>query len=260
MFKLEASDQVVIRVPLLPFNFLEDFFSSPNIDIILSNNLVRNAIYIASPSFEAELNKLTSSSLKHRNRISDSLIRYLTRMCTRCTPFGLFAGCFVAGMGSKTKIELTDKITTSTRIDMTFLCKLVDYFKNNPSFRILSTYKKNSSIYLVGDTYRYIEYYYTDNRRAHRLCSVKKNKLLTKVLEASLTGATYKELKELLLHDEIPEANAEAYLEELIDAQILINDIEPSTIGDDPLTILNEKISRMSPFSGERNLIKVSTR
>lgn len=31
MFKLEALDQVIIRVPLLPFNFLEDFFYNPDI-------------------------------------------------------------------------------------------------------------------------------------------------------------------------------------------------------------------------------------
>jgi hypothetical protein len=55
-----------------------------------------------------------------------SSYRYFERACTRCTPFGLFAGCSVGMTGDNTEIFLSDTkdYQCKTRLDMNYICAL----------------------------------------------------------------------------------------------------------------------------------------
>lgn len=83
----------VFRSPLLPYNI-----SKKNHSLFLKNKKAKEALYLASPLLYFEFEKYNNDenySSKKNKRIESSLQNYATRIRTRCSPFGLFAGCSV---------------------------------------------------------------------------------------------------------------------------------------------------------------------
>jgi hypothetical protein len=61
----------------------------------LQDKTLQEAIFLGSPVLYDEIQKFLSGALtapKEVNKLKMSVLRYYTRMSTRCTPFGLFAG------------------------------------------------------------------------------------------------------------------------------------------------------------------------
>ncbi|MGM9806237.1 MAG: lantibiotic dehydratase [Candidatus Aphodosoma sp.] len=119
-------DKFTVRIPFLPIESLKDNFKSvETLFDLLSNTKVAEAIYIASPVLYDEINKSIASpqkfSAKDMNRIIYSFARYINRMATRCTPFGMFAGCAVGNIGEHTSVEIGPSIQRHARLDMDFL-------------------------------------------------------------------------------------------------------------------------------------------
>jgi len=86
------SSKFLVRIPLLAYNQ----FNGVYIDIkkYIMAPLIQEAIYLASPVLYKEMMKYLSGKItdsKEIERIINSCTRYLSRMSTRCTPFGLFA-------------------------------------------------------------------------------------------------------------------------------------------------------------------------
>ena len=100
----------VLRTPLLPFDELLRLSDAPadraaieaGIARLLDRPDVRDAIALASPSL--------AQALAERGPDDTKLVRagyrYLARMCTRPTPFGLFAGTSLATVGRTTALTL----------------------------------------------------------------------------------------------------------------------------------------------------------
>lgn len=102
------------------------------------DNRVKEAVYIASSDLYKELEKLFSSKVKdedRKNGIEISFMKYLSRMSTRCTPFGLFATSSVGNIGEVTQFSLDDEISRCTRLDMYYLCALVQTILSLPDVK-----------------------------------------------------------------------------------------------------------------------------
>src|SRR4030095_12176382 len=81
---------------------LKDFYQQP---------LASEALYIASPDLHEQLqfwfeNKIVNPEKKEKTELS--LIKYMIRICTRCTPFGLFASCSSGNFSDASEIMLAD--------------------------------------------------------------------------------------------------------------------------------------------------------
>ena len=90
---------LIVRTPSFPFN---DDISEEFLIKLLDNAKFIEALYLASPVLYQEAinwkeGKITDS--KKLQKIPISLGKYYLRMCSRCTPFGLFAGCGVVEWG-----------------------------------------------------------------------------------------------------------------------------------------------------------------
>ena len=112
----------MLRTPLCYFDCVRD-----NWIVKVQDKLVLESIYLASPILYDELCKLLDGSIdkgKEYNRIRYSIERYLCRMMTRCTPFGLFAGCSIGEIGSETNIQVDNSLKRKTRLDMYYLSLL----------------------------------------------------------------------------------------------------------------------------------------
>ena len=110
---------------------------------LVNRNDVQEAIFFASPSLYESIKKFQNCtlSIKEQKRVFYSIVKYITRMSSRCTPFGLFAGCSIASIGnSPTEILLSNEnqYKKHIRLDMHFLCNLAFYLAQNTDMSMKS--------------------------------------------------------------------------------------------------------------------------
>jgi len=80
----------------------QDFLQDPSL---------QEAIFLGSPVLYDEIQKFLNGALvvpKEVNKLKMSVLRYYTRMSTRCTPFGLFAGFSLGQLGEASEMELVE--------------------------------------------------------------------------------------------------------------------------------------------------------
>ncbi|BAR50459.1 hypothetical protein TFKS16_0107 [Tannerella forsythia KS16] len=232
-------NKIIIRTPRFSY---QDILEK-DVNFLSDKKYIDEAIYIASSDLFDEWHKYKSNQKriihdKEKRRISTAVVRYIYRMSTRCTPFGLFAGCSVGCIGEETSICLDDQIYRHTRLDMQYLCTLAQYISEIPEIKLRLKYHPNDSLYLIGNQYRYIEYSYRKDARKHQINSVEKSVYLRKILEAAKGGKYINELCEEIVSDGITPQIASEYINELIESQILLNELSPYVTGDDYLSYI----------------------
>lgn len=249
-------DQYCLRTPILPLDFYYNVTKEKNIttDIfadIWKDDIIREAIFLASPELFSEIEKWLSGNLKDtkkQKRLEVSLLKYISRMSSRCTPFGLFAGCSIGNFAETTDIELGNYnlYKRQTRFDMNFLVAFSQKLAKEKAIKKQLLWYPNSSIYRIGDQYRYIEYTYNkNNRREHSIEAVTYAGYLETIIDNAKAGKKIGELALLLVDDEITQEEAEEFIEQLIDNQILISEIEPTVTGEDFLIQLEQCLIRL---------------
>ena len=225
-------DFILIRTPHSSFKELKE----ESFETKILNSQVQEAIYVASPVLYAELQKYISGTITNqdeRQRIELSAYRYISRMSSRCTPFGLFAGCSVGTItGDKTHIILDDH-NRCTRLDMYFLCALSQELTKLSEIREKVKYYPNTTLYPVGKKYRYVEYQYVKSKRIHRITSVERSGYLDTIIKATRKGIKINDILSYLTENEIEQDEAKGFIEELINSQIIVSEISPSVTGDD---------------------------
>jgi len=203
---------------------------------ICRNPVVDEAIFLASPDLFNQMHEWLNGKLKDREKIEKlhyALMRYILRMSTRSTPFGLFAGFNVGEWVGETKVELPmqEDYTRHTRLDMNYLCALAQDLAKHPVIKEKIKFYPNSSVYAVGDQLRYVEYRYKNTRRTHHIVAVDNSEYLQRVLKTASGGAFLKDLAELLVEEEITYEEARDFIEELVNSQVLVNELEPAITG-----------------------------
>ena len=262
----------VFRTPLLPVSvFFQEIEKLEKEEsywrIFLQNPLLQEAIFLASPVLYEEIGKYLSGYLtkeKDVEKMKNSVLRYYSRMCSRCTPFGLFAGFSLGRLDDETMRQFNDKmidiestprlplVTRNvsrvtlpalshyrryTRLDMHYLCALAQDMGKKHEIQREAKYYPNSSLYVLGDKLRYVEYFYKNSKRIHQISSVDFSEYLGEILTFAQKGAFFAELSSLVI-EMLPEENLNTedalnYIKELIENQILVSELEPEITGKD---------------------------
>ena len=226
-----------VRTPNNPFNSLDfNAFETKKL-----NQQVQEAIYVASPVLYTELIKYIDGTItdnEETSRIDSALYRYISRMSSRCTPFGLFAGCLIGNINGNHTHIVYDNFNRYTRLDMFFLCTLSQELSKQSDIKTKTRYYPNSTLYPLGKNFRYIEYHYIESRRVHQISSIERSVYLDLIIRQTRKGALIEELINYLANDYINRNDAQAFIEELIESQIIVSEISPSVTGDDYLTQL----------------------
>lgn len=229
------SSKVLIRTHRNSFCELNSL-NEESIESLFSQANIQEAIYLASPDLYDKLKIFPLLENKEKERVRNAFVRYINRMSTRCTPFGLFAGCSMGTFGENTNLIVSKKIIRHTRLDMNYLCSLSQYISNAPETRSKLKYFPNNTLYIIGNEYRYIEYNYLTDKRIHRISSVKKTSYLDQILKISQEKASIEELCSYLTSDYIQKEDALNYIYDLIQSQILISELDPTVTGEELLT------------------------
>ncbi|WP_400071540.1 lantibiotic dehydratase [Zobellia russellii] len=219
--------KVILRSPLIPS---ETDITYEKITKKLTNSEIQEALFIASPVFY----NLLKEDLTEKQLLT--LYKYYSRFSNRCTPFGLFASVGVINISSETNIDIDQTgMRKHVRYDMLFLGLLNDQINNNLEIRKRLRYFPNNSLYQNMDNFRYVEFYYTNDKRFHRLAEVSHNQYLDEILLNSKNGATIDELCSSLTDDSISFEEANEFILNIIDAQFLVSEFDITLTGPDYL-------------------------
>ncbi len=235
----------VLRSPLLSISQLSENLAqiADGDRLILLERLLRQpqvfeALYLASPTLLTETESwLNESSSFLPLALESALWKYLLRMSSRCTPFGLFAGYAVGQITDHTAAELaSDPVRATTRLDRTVMGQLVRRLTTDAALRRQLRYRLNNSLYRAGQSYRYSEYVGEGNKRTVQLASVEDTEGLRAIM--AIFGQTA-ETNEILYGDLVravealdhQQADAEGFVDALVDAQLLVSELEPGATG-----------------------------
>lgn len=234
---IKAENFYVVRTPLLPVNTtgsLAHPHLAEHIRQLLQIPFLREAIYIASPELFQELEKWEQRS--QDDKLLYSLYRYLLRMSSRCTPYGLFAGCATGAVSGRSGIRLHHygQHVKQSRLDMNYVAELVTAFTALPDVREQLRFYPNSSLYQSGSRYRYAAYQLSNKFRHYFLTAVNTSDYLDEVLRIAAHGATLKDIRHCLTDEAngITDADAADFTEELLQSQLLVSELEPTVTGE----------------------------
>lgn len=204
---------------------------------LLADPVIREAIYIASPNLDERVTAWLAGDDSEERSLVRSTLAYVARMSTRSTPFGLFAGCTAGAVGDGAEFELSgpDAFTRHTRIDYGFLSGVLRRAVADPALQRELRFRPNSGLYRAGGRLRLAEERTRRGRVSYQRVAFDEDEVLTSILDRAATGATLHELAATLVGEEVTDDDALDYLGELVDAQLLVADVQPAITGDEPV-------------------------
>ena len=218
---------------------------------IFSKKENREALFLGSPNIYKALVAWEKGEMfqeeEELKNLRGSLYKYASRLSNRSTPFGMFATVAPVAMGAETKLDVKNsKLGRVTKYDMFFLGNLIPIITQNDSIKKALKYYSNNSMYKVFDKFRYVEYYFRDNVRFHKISEVEFTEYLDLIFEKARMGALIQELADALTSDEITQQDALSFIDTLIESQFIVSELEFTVTGEDYF----EKIIKV--FSEER--------
>ncbi len=213
---------------------------------------VREALHVAAPAVAAGIEAWAAEPETKRGRdLERSLTRYATRMATRATPFGLFSGCSVGGVGEQSQAELAPLpayrrgleldadavVAMSTRISET-----------DAGWRRARLYT-NTTLANVAGGFHYAEWRDGKGGRSYDLSRLPDTPPLRAVLAVARGGATLDALCEAV-QEQVPEAGRDdvvAYIDELVANKVLTSELEPPVTGLPPSEALLRTLTTTHP-------------
>jgi thiopeptide-type bacteriocin biosynthesis protein len=262
---LRVDARFVLRTPLLPF----DEFLAWGADVrgaaaqdcaavrdrlrqAIARGDVREALFVASPGLVDDLDTwLATPDSERGQKIERAVVRYFSRMATRPTPFGLFSGVAVGRIAERTELVLASRAACgrSTRLDNDYLFALASALRKVPELRAALRWRPNSSLYPLAGRLRYTEARLIGSLRTYHLVAVDSSPYIEATLERARHGAALDDLARALVADdpEIPLEEAVAFIDELVDSQLLVCDLEPPVTGGEPIAALLALLTEVAP-------------
>lgn len=210
---------------------------------------VREAIFVASPVLEESIDAWIADPTSEAGQKTErSLVRYVSRMAVRPTPFGLFAGNTIGALGETTHLELAPRAgyRRYTRIDGDYLSNLTDALGTDRAVREQLLYRPNSSLCLVAGRLRYAMRR-EGASRSYSLVSLEPSDYLVATLERARAGALTSTLAEALVDAdaEVTREEADEFISELIDSQVLVSELAPPVTGPEAV---DDVLAQLTPL------------
>ena len=281
------SGLIVLRTPLLPAGEIENWSADllstraladgdPELEEALARDRdllrsrlrdlvarpeVREALFLASPDLTASLEAWQRDPESRKGqRTEHGLVRYFLRMASRPTPFGLFSGCTAGGTGPATRLGVSPRAgyERHSRLDMDYLFALCEHLARSRALRSALTFRPNSSLYETAGRCRYAEARVSGRTRTYHLVAVDAFDALTDTLRRAAEGARLRDLAEALVaagsgedpEDAVSLDEAEEFLHELVDNQILTPDLTPAVTGEESTPALLRQLAALGSAPG----------
>ena len=223
--------------------------------LVRTDPYVREALFLASPSLDAGIESwLRGEEAPRAKGVAEIVLRYIARMSARATPFGLFSGSSVGSLGDETRLVVAPRAEYRRhgRLDMHYLDALCEALNRSRAVRAALRYVPSTGLYATSTHYRYAEAH-TDKAtraRSYHLVTVDRTSYLDATLARARDarahgGATLQELSRALSESDerVSREEADAFVDELVDAQILTPELEPAITGDEAIEAILRTLS-----------------
>ena len=243
----EPLSGLAMRFPHYPLDlFLRCLDNEDEMLKAFSSNVFKNAILFSSPALYDEFKRWLSGEItgeQNRQKVKASLIKYFTRMSSRCTPFASLASCGHLSWGNPQQIQPDEHVVWRFRLDMLYCCMISQKMMQDRSLRESLSYRLNDTIYAMGKRWRYITYMSHGFGRTFQVRELSRTRPLV-MLQKKVTGFIPFQSIATLLGDsfDLSKEAATDYLHSLIEHQLLVSDIEPTVTGGDMLSGLVERV------------------
>jgi thiopeptide-type bacteriocin biosynthesis protein len=251
----------VLRTPLFPVDAFERVFPQvdlrgesgcqpsedavdANAEISRSESLrlardpvVAEALFVASPQLHEALGGSTGARGKAERKLDLALARYIARMSSRATPFGLFAGCSVGEVAVRTELRLAPRADyrVHARLDTQVLAAQLEQIVAEPTTRQALRFITTPSLHLSAGRAHFAQIPLLGTR-VHPLVEVEVDDILLALLEQAASPQTPGDLARSL-RALSPDASAEEiarYVDDLITEELLVPALFPRVTGDEP--------------------------
>lgn len=261
-------DFFLLRRSVLPVDVLEYFNSKSQsgqseddlLKEIYSDPVLQEALYIASREFyKIFLQWFKGEKTYDNQKITITLYKYLIRMCTRCTPYGLFAGCTSGVIASYTDIVFDNlrPYRKYSRLDMGYLIEIIRSILAESDIRKQLSFYPNRSLYKVDSTYRYTESRLRDAQYNYFISSIEESDYINDVLKKARHGATISELTYGLVDEHTSIQEVTSFIEDLIDVQLIVPEFTPNITGTDSLDLFVQFLEKKNITSPSIETIKL---
>ncbi|MBK9035332.1 MAG: lantibiotic dehydratase [Myxococcales bacterium] len=272
----KVGERCAVRAPLLPIETVADAGATGDataetlaaqrawLGALLDRADVAEAVWLASPALATELELWRRAPDTERGRAAEcAAMRYVARMATRSTPFGLFAGIGVGHLGGRgaTAVTLAPPSDTRrcTRLDNELLHRLTTAMIGDATVRAALTWSPNTSLTRVAGKTRYAEARLgaAGAGISYHLIAVDPTPHLDATLTRARGGARLGELAAALVDevDGIELADGAAFVDELVAAQLLVPRLGVVVTGADPLAAV---IAQLRTAGRERLAARMS--
>lgn len=255
------TDKFIVRTPRYPVETIkralvdDKFFEE-----IIDSYEFREALYFSTPALYEQLVNRGKGVLNFEDELNVklSLLKYLSRMSVRCTPFATFAACSVGRISNRTNIVIETSLERHFRLDMLYLCTLSQYLQCNKELLKQLHCKLNSTVYVVGKRIRYINYVYSINNKSYRIEELAASSILRFIIRKTKRRILFKDLVDLIRTEfDVSIVDVEDYLLNLLSNHILICEIEPLVLGPDYFRFLIECIKDKNCYESIEKLLQI---
>lgn len=251
MADLTTTDFYLIRTPQFSLSKLSDLNRHiQNGDIHSTKEMFKDDRFISSIYFSSRyfysiaLQWINNDEIgfDSMDRILISLYKYYCRICSRSTPYGLFAGYSVGEIvEDNSDFEFAKPRTTPfVRPDMLFIKQVKDkILKDNEDRDIL--YFPNNTLYRIGESLRYVNW---DDQYNYEISEIEMNDLLDRILSSAKKGSTLSEISKLI-EEQMPQADGTEirdFIRSLLENNLIIDRLPPY------LTSIEEPINEMNTY------------
>ncbi len=204
----------------------------------VSQSAIKQALTAASTDMSEALERIQDEAIlnKRTKRVYSSLLRYIIRMSTRPTPFGLFSGVAIGILADQTNVQLSaSKIEhIRTRPDMSWLLHIIQKIEGDPKILPQLSVIVNRAVYLTesrivipqADVY---------GQNDDRSITLRLTPVVQYVLEQAQRPIRYQQLLDDLQQkfSQATQNQVEGLLTQLWNHHLLMSNLRP------PLTIAN---------------------
>ncbi len=213
----------------------------------LADPIVEEAILVGSSElFQAIPRWQKSLDSKKTRQAQTNLLRYLIRMTTRPTPFGLFAGVALASIGPMMdiRLEAPEQNHKRTRPDMQWLLFLVRVLEQRSEVVKCLNFFTNSMSFISGGRLYLPHLDAYGQAETDKIVSLRATPAVIRALALATDGSTLDGIKQKLLAER-PDATDEQVqrlLDGLREQGALHSDLRPPLTGKDPISFILRKI------------------
>ncbi|OXA93511.1 lantibiotic dehydratase family protein [Flavobacterium hercynium] len=259
-YTISCFSKYVVRLPLFPLSLylnISENYSRKGIISIYKNPFIKESLKLASPALVKELDKWVNieSTIDNdsKTRFEFTILKYLARISSRCTPFGLFTGSSIGEISHETNVVVAAKEyhTRFSQFDMEFWAALLHNISNQKTAILNLRYIPNSSIYEYGDFFRYVEYETIKTKREYKITALRKSDLLQKIRQETKSGLTVAEITSIIAKNTSEATAATQFVLQLIDFQFLVSELDPTVTGSNEYEVALEILKNIPVLNNE---------